>query len=221
MLSDIVKSFKWALAKIGGLLKESVVGGFPPGIVPDSLLRVEFGRVFGHRKDFQTMALLFEPGPNFGMSMIRCFVLDKVNAVAAPVIGRQDDLLDKGQIGDVFEILGLVPVGELSALQTDSAEDLLCVAFSTCGYFRPTVQGCPRLMQGGALAKGGLVHINNYGAFVTGVLLNWDKCNESTYSALWDRLVPDGWSAVARSTPGDEGVFARGLDGSRQRTRHV
>jgi len=115
------------------------------------------------------MALLFEPSPNLRMGVIRRIVLDEVNAVAAPVIGREDDLLHKCLIGYVIEILGLVPVGELGVLQTDGAENLLGVAFATRGNFRPAVQGSPRLMQGGALVKGGLVHINNYRVFGLGV----------------------------------------------------
>ena len=40
------------------------------------------------------------------------------------VIGGQDDLLNKSPIGQVVEILGLVPVSELGALQTDGTLNL-------------------------------------------------------------------------------------------------
>src|SRR5450759_1255694 len=99
MLPDVVKSLEQALTKIGRLFKESVVRGFPPSVVPEPLLRVEFGRVFWQRKDFQAMALLFEPSPNLRMGVIRRIVLNEVNAVTAPVIGGQEDLLHKGLIG--------------------------------------------------------------------------------------------------------------------------
>ena len=169
MFSDVVKSRKETVTKIGRLFKEAVVGGFPPGVVPKSFLRVEFGRVFGQRKNFHAMPLLFEPSPDRGVSMIGRVVLDEVEAMTAAVIGWQDDVFQEGLIGGVVEILGLVAVGEFGVQKTDRAQNLLGVALATGGDFRPTVQRRPGLMQGGALAKGRLVHVNDYRAFGFGV----------------------------------------------------
>ena len=115
------------------------------------------------------MTLLLEPVPYCRMSVIRRIVLDQVNSMAAAVIGWQDDVLQECQICFVVEILGLVAVGELGLEEADRAENLLCVALATSGDFRPAVQRRPGLMQGRALAKGRLVHKNDYRAFGFGV----------------------------------------------------
>ena len=69
----------------------------------------------------------------------------------------------------MVEILGLVAVGEFGVQETDRAKNLLGVALATGGDFRPTVQRRPGLMQSWALAKGRLVHVNDYRAFGFGV----------------------------------------------------
>ena len=99
MFSDVVKSLKETVTKIGRPFKEAVVGRFPPGVVPKSFLRVEFGRVFRQRKNFHAMPLLFEPGPYRGVSMIGRVVLDEVDAMTAAVIGWQDDVFQECLIG--------------------------------------------------------------------------------------------------------------------------
>jgi hypothetical protein len=137
--------------------------------MPDAFLCVEFRRILGQREDFEVPSLFLEPSPNLWMGVIGGVVLNQINPMAPAIIGRQDDLLDKGPISEVVEILGLVAVSELGPLQTDGPQDLLRVAFATGGYFRPTVARSPRLMQGRTLTKGGFVDVDDYRLFGMGV----------------------------------------------------
>ena len=118
-------------------------------------------------------------------------------------------------LGQMVEILGLMPVSELGPLQTDGAENLLGVAFAPRGYFRSTVLRSPGLMQGRALAKRGFVHIDEDGLLGLGVFLDWDRCNGSTFSGLAGRLGPDGGAVAAPNSPGGGGACAHGPDGKR------
>jgi hypothetical protein len=165
----VLESAEEALAKVGGCLEEPVVGGFPARVMPDPLLRVEFRGVFGQGEDLDARALLLKPSPNLRMSMIGGVILDEINSMASSIIGWQKDVLDKSLIGQMVEILGLMPVSELGPLQTDGAENLLGVAFAPSGYFWSTVLRSPGLMQGWALAKRGFVHIDDYGLLGLGV----------------------------------------------------
>ena len=171
MVLDVFERVEQARAKLGGILEEAVVGSFPARVMPDPFLSVEFRGVFGQREDLDTLALLFEPSPNLRMGMIGSVVLNEIDPMASPIIGRQNDLLDKSLISQAVEILGLMPVGKLGTLQTDGPENLLRVAFPPGGDFRPTVLRSPGLMQSRALAKRGFVHIDDYGPFGLGVFL--------------------------------------------------
>jgi hypothetical protein len=62
--------------------------------------------------------------------MIGSVVVDQINAVTAPVKGRQQDRLKKIDISFGVEVLALMPVGESPLIQGDGAQDLLGVALA-------------------------------------------------------------------------------------------
>ena len=71
-----------------------------------------------------------EPGIDFGLLMVGCIILDKINAMAAFIEGRQQHFVQKSDIGVGGEVLGLMAVGELTASGTDRAKYFLTVALS-------------------------------------------------------------------------------------------
>jgi hypothetical protein len=97
--------------------------------------------------------------------MIRSIVLHQINPVAAAVEGGHHDLLQEGQIGFPRKIIFLVQINETGVIETNCAEDLLCVAFSARGDLRLAPPFGPRGMQGGRLAKRSLVFENDHRAF--------------------------------------------------------
>ena len=48
--------------------------------------------------------------------MVRSVVLDEIEPMAAPIIGGQDNVRDKGTVGLMVEVFGLMPVSALRTL---------------------------------------------------------------------------------------------------------
>ena len=57
-----------------------------------------------------------KPSPDFWMRVGRGAALNEIDPMAAPTIGRQDEVRDKGSVSLMVEVFGLMPVSELSTL---------------------------------------------------------------------------------------------------------
>jgi hypothetical protein len=88
-------------------------------------------------------------------------ILDKINAMPGFVEGRQQHFVQEGDIGVGGEVLGLMAVGELTGSGTDRAKYFLTVALSFGWDARLRIADRPGLMQGGSLAEGGFVFVND------------------------------------------------------------
>ncbi len=77
-------------------------------------------------------------------------------------------LFQEGQIGLPLKILFLVQINETGVVETNGAEDLLCVPFPSAGNLRLTAPFGPGGMQGGGLSKGSLIFENDHRPFALG-----------------------------------------------------
>jgi len=93
--------------------------------------------------------------------MVGSIILDKINAMAAFIEGRQQHFVQKRDIAVGGKVLGLMAVGELTGSGTDRTKYLLTVALSFGWDARLRIADRPRLMQGGSLAEGGFVFVND------------------------------------------------------------
>jgi len=103
--------------------------------------------------------------------MIGGVVLDQIDAPAAFVKRRQENLLQKIDIIVGVEVLGLMSVGEPALIQGDGAQDLLRVALAAGGDLRLRTDRRPGLVQRGRLPKGGFVLVNDYGLLLPAFFL--------------------------------------------------
>ena len=102
MVAHVIKSAKERGAEILRFFKESIVCNVLAGVIPNTLGRIEFWPVGRKLEDFHKATVRFEP--------------------------IVDHLLQKCQIGFPLEIILLMKVDETGIVQTDRAENLLCMA---------------------------------------------------------------------------------------------
>lgn len=115
--------------------------------------------------------MLAEPRIDFRLFVIGGIILDEIDAVAASEERRQQDLLEKIDIGFGVEVFGLMPVGEPALIQGNGAQDLLGVALATGEDLRLSADRRPGLVKRGRLAEGGFVLVNDYRLFLPGFFL--------------------------------------------------
>ena len=184
---DVVKGREQTVAQRDWGGEITVVSSFRACVVPKSLLRVEIRRILGQSKHLQPPTLLVEPCHHFRMRVIGGIVLDQKDAVPTTIKTGQEHFIDKRQIGQVVEILRLMPPRKPGGAQRHRAENLLRMTLPSGRNFRAAVTRRPSLMNRRTLAEGCFVLINDHRAFGLGVFLDWGRCNASTFSALWDR----------------------------------
>ena len=200
MVAHVIKSAEERGAEILGFFKESIVCNVLARVIPDTLGRIQFWPVGWKLEDFHVATVRFEPIVGFLLFVIRRVVLNQVDPVAAAIESRHDHLLQKCQIGFPLEIILLMKVDETGIVQTDGAENLLCMALPSRRNPGLTSTLCPGGMQGRSLGT------SEYRLWCGRAAFSWQdesKLVESDPVHVDCAIeIPDQIQAWTRGTPG-------------------
>src|ERR1019366_4155978 len=108
------------------------------------------------------MAMGFEPFPHLGFFMIGGVVLDQINPVAFLVIARQQDLLQKRDVSEGVEILGLMTPKKPPGGNADRTPYFLRVPLPARRNLRLATFARPSSCQRGSLAERRLILVNDH-----------------------------------------------------------
>jgi len=144
--------------------KIPIVGSGDPGVMPQSLRRIEGRGIRGELMDFEPSPVGFEPRPHGVVLVIGRIVLNQVCALGIIPSG---ELLQVIQVGLRIQDIGAVVV-EAGRIEVHRAKHLDALSLAGHGDLGLAAEACPGLIQGGVLPEGGFVLENQGRPFRNG-----------------------------------------------------